>query len=38
MARNINLNKKVFNKRDYKKTINTTFSQLDVKTVQEQID
>ena len=38
MARNINLNKKVFNKRDYQKTINTTFSQLDVKTVQEQID
>ena len=38
MAENINLNKEVFNKRDYQKTINTTFSQLDVKTVQEQID
>jgi len=38
MARNINLNKKVFNKRDYQKTINTSFTQLDVKTVQEQID
>jgi len=38
MAENINLNKKVFNKRDYEKTINTSFTQLDVKTVQEQID
>ena len=38
MAENINLNKEVFNKRDYTKTINTTFTQLDVKTVQEQID
>ena len=38
MAENINLNKEVFNKRDYTKTISTTFTQLDVKTVQEQID
>ena len=38
MAENINLNKKVFNKRDYEKTISTSFTQLDVKTVQEQID
>ena len=38
MAENVNLNKEVFNKRDYTKTINTTFTQLDVKTVQEQID
>lgn len=38
MGEKINLNKEVFNKRDYKKTINTTFTQLGVKTVQEQID
>ena len=38
MSENINLNKEVFNKRDYKKTINTKFSQLGVKTIQEQID
>jgi len=38
MAENINLNKEVFNKRDYTKTISTTFTQLDVKTVQEQMD
>ena len=38
MAENINLNKEVFNKRDYKKTINTSFTQLGVKTIQEQID
>tara|TARA_R110002020_G_scaffold273659_2_gene488850 strand:+ start:906 stop:1241 length:336 start_codon:yes stop_codon:yes gene_type:complete len=38
MARNINLNKVVFNKRDYEKTINTSFTQLGVKSVQEQID
>lgn len=38
MAENIKLNKEVFNKRDYQKTINTSFTQLGVKTVQEQID
>ena len=38
MATNINLNKKVFNKRDYQKTINTSFTQLDVQSIQEQID
>ena len=38
MARNINLNKTVFNKRDYEKTINTSFTQLGVQSVQEQID
>ena len=38
MAENINLNKEVFEKRAYTKTINTSFTQLDVKTVQEQID
>ncbi len=38
MAENVKLNKEVFNKRDYQKTINTSFTQLGVKTVQEQID
>lgn len=38
MAKNINLNKEVFNRRDYEKTINTSFTQLGVKTTQEQID
>ncbi len=38
MAENINLNREVFNKKDYTKTISTIFTQLDVKTVQEQID
>ena len=37
MAENINLNKEVFNKRDYQKTINTSFTQLDVPSVQEQL-
>ena len=37
MAR-VNLNKGVFNKKDYEKTINTKFTQLGVKSVQEQID
>ena len=30
--------KKQFNKRDYKRVIDTSFSQLGVKTVQEQVD
>ena len=38
MAQNIKLNKEVFNKRDYKKTIKTAFTQLGVKSVQEQLD
>ncbi len=38
MGENISLNKEVFNKASYEKTINTKFSQLGVKTVQEQID
>ena len=37
MAENINLNKEVFNKRDYQKTINTSFTQLDVLSTQEQL-
>jgi len=38
MAQNIKLNKEVFNKRDYTKTINTSFTQLGVKSIQEQIN
>ena len=37
MAENINLNKGVFNKRDYQKNINTSFNPLDVPSVQEQL-
>ena len=37
MAENINLNKEVFSKRDYQKTINTSFTQLDVPSIQEQL-
>tara|TARA_B100001564_G_C20664695_1_gene683184 strand:+ start:2446 stop:2790 length:345 start_codon:yes stop_codon:yes gene_type:complete len=35
---NIRLNKGVFNKASYEKTINTKFTQLGAKSVQEQID
>lgn len=38
MAQNINLNKKVFFKKDYIKTINPSFEELGVKPIQEQID
>ena len=38
MAENIILNRTVFNKGDYTKTINTSFTELDVKPIQEQID
>ena len=38
MAQNIKLNKEVFSKRDYEKTINTSFTQLGVKSTQEQIN
>ena len=38
MAEDINLNKEVFNKIEYNKTINTSFTQLGVKTVQEQVN
>lgn len=37
MAENINLNKVVFNKRSYVKTIDTSFKELGVQTIQEQI-
>jgi len=38
MATNIKFKKEVFNKEQYKKVIDTEFSQLGVKTIQEQID
>ena len=38
MARDVRLNKEVFDKRTYQKTIDTTFKELGVKTIQEQID
>ena len=38
MAENIQLNKNVFSKRQYQKTIDTSFKQLGIKTIQEQID
>ena len=38
MAEEINLNKEVFNKRAYLKTIDTSFKELGVQTIQEQID
>ena len=38
MPQNIDLNKTVFNKRDYEKTIDSSFTQLGVKFTQEQIN
>ena len=38
MAENINFNKTVYQKRNYLKTIDTSFKELGVKTIQEQID
>jgi|TARA_R110001592_G_scaffold187886_4_gene432826 hypothetical protein len=38
MAENINFNKSVFNKRNYNKIIDTSFKELGVKTIQEQLD
>ena len=38
MAENIKLNKSTFNKIQYQKTIDTSFTQLGVKTIQEQLD
>jgi hypothetical protein len=37
MSENINLNKQVYNKGDYQKVINTSFTQLGVQTIQEQL-
>lgn len=38
MAIDINFNKEYFDKRTYEKTIDTAFTQLGVKTIQEQLD
>ena len=38
MAENINLNKIVFNKKSYLRTIDTSFKELGVQTIQEQIN
>jgi len=38
MSENINLNKQVFNKGDYSKIIDTSFTQLGVNTIQQQIE
>ena len=37
MSENINLNKQVYDKRQYSKVIDTSFKQLGVQTIQEQI-
>jgi hypothetical protein len=37
MSENISLNKTVYNKSQYEKTIDTSFNQLGVQTIQEQI-
>jgi hypothetical protein len=38
MSENINFNKQVYNKNTYTKVIDTSFKELGVKTIQEQID
>ena len=38
MSESVNLNKQVYDKRQYTKIIDTSFKQLGVKTIQEQID
>tara|TARA_R110001592_G_scaffold108672_1_gene303511 strand:- start:1610 stop:1963 length:354 start_codon:yes stop_codon:yes gene_type:complete len=38
MEENIKLNKEVFNKLPYEKTIDTSFNELGVKTIQEQLN
>jgi hypothetical protein len=38
MAENISFNKQVYNKGDYTKVIDTSFKQLGVQTIQQQID
>lgn len=38
MAEEIKLNKSVFNKKAYLKTIDTSFNELGIKTIQEQLD
>lgn len=38
MAEEINFNKQVYNKRDYTKVIDTSFKQLGVQSIQQQIE
>ena len=38
MAQNVKFSKKVFNKSSYQKTIDTSFTELGVSSIQEQID
>tara|TARA_R110000822_G_scaffold10358_11_gene39294 strand:+ start:4364 stop:4729 length:366 start_codon:yes stop_codon:yes gene_type:complete len=38
MSENIDLNKTVYNKTQYEKTIDTSFNQLGVQTIQEQLN
>ena len=38
MSENVNLNKQVYSKQEYTKVIDTSFKQLGVQTIQEQID
>ena len=38
MSENVNFNKQVYNKNDYQKVINTSFTQLGVPTIQEQLN
>jgi hypothetical protein len=38
MSESVNLNKQVYDKRQYTKIIDTSFKQLGVQTIQEQID
>lgn len=38
MSQNINFNKQVYDKSQYEKIINTSFSELGVKTIQQQIE
>jgi len=38
MSENINLNKQVYDKRQYTKVIDTSFKQLGIQTIQEQIN
>jgi hypothetical protein len=38
MSENVKFNKQVYNKNDYQKVINTSFTQLGVQTIQEQLD
>jgi hypothetical protein len=38
MSENINFSKQVYNKNNYQKVIDTSFKQLGVKTIQQQLD